>query len=220
MRRASGLQRAAKRALDVLGSALGLVVLSPVLLACSLAVVASMGGPVFFRQARPGRGGRIFTLWKFRTMRAAAPGETWFRTDEERLTRVGRLLRSASLDELPELWNVLKGDMSLVGPRPLLVEYLSKYTAEENRRHEVRPGITGWAQVNGRQRIPFSKRLALDVWYVDHWTVALDIAILARTVAQVFRSGGVVSGQDVDEVDDIGLSADRSRVPPPPEKPG
>lgn len=202
----------AKRLIDVVGALTGLVLLSPVLVAAGLAVGASMGRPVLFTQQRPGRGGRLFTLYKFRTMREAKPGEVWFRTDAERLTGVGRFLRKTSIDELPELWNVLRGEMSLVGPRPLLVEYLPKYTSEEARRHDVRPGITGWAQVNGRQHIPFSKRLALDVWYVENWSLALDLRILFMTVAQLFRPAGVVSGQDVDTVDDIGLSADRDRA--------
>jgi lipopolysaccharide/colanic/teichoic acid biosynthesis glycosyltransferase len=204
--------RAAKRALDVFVSGSALVFGAPVLALSAAAVAMSLGRPVLFRQQRPGLGGRLFTMYKFRTMRPPTPGEKWFRTDEERLTRVGRFLRRTSIDELPELWNVLRGDMSLVGPRPLLMEYLPKYTATENRRHEVKPGITGWAQVNGRQTIPFSRRLELDVWYVDHFTVWLDLAILVRTARQLFRPGEVISGQNVDDVDDIGLSADRRRT--------
>ena len=126
------------------------------------------------------------------------------------MTRVGRFIRKLSLDELPSLWNVLRGEMSLVGPRPLLMEYLPKYTSEQNRRHEVRPGITGWAQVNGRQRIPFSRRLELDVWYVDHWSLMLDIRILFLTFYGLLKPTGVIPGQDVDEIDDLGLSPDRN----------
>lgn|SRR5574341_874726 len=208
----------AKRILDAGCAGAGLVLLSPLLMCAGLAVLISMGRPVLFRQRRPGLGAHIFTIYKFRTMKQASGGETWFRTDEQRLTRVGRFLRATSIDELPELLNVLRGDMSLVGPRPLLVEYLAKYTPEENRRHEVRPGITGWAQVNGRQSIPFSKRIELDVWYVDHWSFWLDLKILAMTAWKVIHPAGVISGQNVDDVDDLGLSADKRRAKPS-EKP-
>ncbi len=207
-----GAHLAVKRVFDIVAAGLGLVVAAPVLGASAVAIRCSLGQPVLFRQRRPGLQGRPFTIYKLRTMREAASGEKiWFRSDEQRLTRLGRFLRATSIDELPELWNVIRGDMSLVGPRPLLMEYLPKYTREENRRHEVRPGITGWAQVNGRQTIPFSRRLALDVWYVDHLTFWLDLKVMGMTVLQVFRRGEVISGQDVDEVDDLGLSADRRR---------
>jgi len=202
-----------KRLLDVLGSSVGLILLSPVLLAAGLAIRLTMGGPVLFRQERLGYKGRSFVLCKFRTMRSPKEGEVWFRSDGERVTGLGRMLRRTSIDELPELWNVLRGEMSLVGPRPLLMEYLEKYTPEEMRRHDGPPGITGWAQVNGRQNILFSERFKLDVWYVDHWTLRLDLRILLRTVTEVFRSEGVVVGQDVDDVDDLGMSADRERQP-------
>ncbi len=147
------LALAVKRLVDVVGAAAGLVVLLPVLAWTSVAVLAIEGAPVLFRQQRPGLNGRPFTILKFRTMRTPRSGEAWFGTDAERITRLGRLLRSTSLDELPELWNVLRGDMSLVGPRPLLMPYLSDYTPEERRRHVARPGITGWAVVNGRHRL-------------------------------------------------------------------
>jgi sugar transferase EpsL len=143
-------------------------------------------------------------------MRHPKPGEVWFRSDDERLTRVGRMIRKLSLDELPSLWNVVRGDMSLVGPRPLLMDYLPKYTPEQNRRHQVRPGITGWAQVNGRQTLLFSRRLELDVWYVDNLSVRLDQRILLQTVFQLFAPTGVVPGQNVDDIDNIGLSADHN----------
>jgi len=198
--------RFVKRTIDVVGAATGLVVLSPIFVVTGAAVVASMGRPIFWRHVRPGKNGEPFTMYKFRTMRPAADGEVWFRTDAERLTHVGRFLRKASIDELPELWNVLRGDMSLVGPRPLLMEYLSRYTPEQKRRHEVQPGITGLAQVNGRQSIPFSRRLSLDVWYVDHWSLALDLKILALTAKQAVFGSGVLSGQNVDDVDDLGLA--------------
>jgi sugar transferase EpsL len=175
----------AKRALDLAGSAAALVVLSPVLALVALAVRIADGRPVLFRQERPGLGGRPFTLVKFRTMRPPRAGEVWYDTDAQRVTRVGRFLRATSLDELPELWNVLRGDMSLVGPRPLLVEYLDHYTPQERRRHEVRPGVTGWAVVTGRNALGFRQRLALDLWYVDHWSLWLDLRILARTAWKV-----------------------------------
>jgi lipopolysaccharide/colanic/teichoic acid biosynthesis glycosyltransferase len=145
-------------------------------------------------------------------MREPRPDEDRYRSDASRVTRLGSFLRKTSLDELPELWNVLRGEMSLVGPRPLLVDYLEKYTPEEARRHDVPPGITGWAQVNGRQNIPFSERLRLDIWYVDHRSLALDILIIARTVGAVFLDAhGAVESAGLDAVDDIGLSADRKR---------
>lgn len=188
--------RAVKRAIDVLGASAGLVLLGPVLLAVAAAIRLTDGAPVLFRQRRPGLHGRIFTILKFRTMRAPRAGEVWFESDAARVTPLGRFLRATSLDELPELLNVLSGDMSLVGPRPLLVEYLDQYTKEQARRHDVRPGITGWAAVNGRHAIPFQDRLALDTWYVDHQSLWLDLRILARTVAQVVRRTDVAETQD------------------------
>jgi lipopolysaccharide/colanic/teichoic acid biosynthesis glycosyltransferase len=188
---------ALKRAMDVAGATAGLVLLSPVLAAAAVAVRASVGKPILFRQVRPGLGGHPFTILKFRTMREPRPGEVWWQTSEQRLTRVGRFLRRTSLDELPELWNVLTGEMSLVGPRPLLVEYLESYTPDERRRHDVRPGITGWAAVNGRHAIRFKERLALDVWYVDHWSLALDLRILLRTVVQVLSRTDVSTTEDL-----------------------
>lgn len=201
-----------KRVFDVFTSVVAAVLLSPVLLGAAVAIRVTMGGPVLFRQERPGYQGRPFTIYKFRTMRSAKDGEVWFRSDGERVTGLGRMLRRTSIDELPELWNVLRGEMSLVGPRPLLMEYLEKYTEEENRRHDAPPGITGWAQINGRQNILFSERFALDVWYVDNWSMGLDLRILVGTVTRVFKREGVVVGQDVDDVDDLGLSSDRERI--------
>lgn len=200
-----------KRALDIVGATAGLTLLAPVLLGSALAIRVTMGSPVLFRQVRPGLSGRPFTIYKFRTMAHATKDEVWFRSDADRLTPLGAFLRRTSIDELPELFNVLRGEMSLVGPRPLLMEYLEKYTPEEGRRHDVLPGITGWAQVNGRQSIKFSERLRLDVWYVDNWSLWLDIRILVRTVLDVFARKDVIPGQDVDDVDDLGLSADRVR---------
>jgi lipopolysaccharide/colanic/teichoic acid biosynthesis glycosyltransferase len=185
-----------KRALDMVGAAAGLVVLSPLLAAIAVALRVTQGAPVLYRQTRPGLGGRPFTIVKFRTMRPTRDGEVWFRTDAERVTRLGKLLRTTSLDELPELWNVLVGDMSLVGPRPLLVEYLGVYTSREHRRHEVRPGITGWAAVNGRNALPFKERLELDVWYVEHRSLLLDLEILALTLHRVVARENAIATKD------------------------
>jgi sugar transferase EpsL len=165
--------------------------LSPVLLITAVVVRLSLGAPVLFRQVRPGRNGRPFTLYKFRTMRDATDAAGHTLPDGERLTNVGRVLRNWSLDELPELWNVVNGDMSLVGPRPLLMEYLALYSTAQARRHNVRPGMTGWAQVNGRNAPSWDERLALDVWYVDHHSLALDLRILVRTIAVVLARHGV-----------------------------
>jgi sugar transferase EpsL len=180
-----------KRAIDVLGATLGLALLGPVLLLIALAVWGSLGRPVLFRQVRPGLHGRPFELLKFRTMTEARDAAGELRSDRERLTRFGKWLRASSLDELPELINVLCGDMSLVGPRPLLLEYLGHYSAEQARRHEVRPGITGWAAVHGRNATSWERRLALDVWYVDHWSLGLDLRILLMTVVKVLRREGI-----------------------------
>jgi lipopolysaccharide/colanic/teichoic acid biosynthesis glycosyltransferase len=192
---------AAKRALDVLGAIAGLILLSPVLALTAVAVLVTEGRPIIFRQERLGLHAKPFTLIKFRTMRAPRPGEVRYQTDALRVTRIGRILRSTSIDELPELWNVLRGEMSLVGPRPLFVEYLDRYTPEEMRRHEMRPGITGWAAVNGRDTARFEERLQLDVWYVDHWSLALDARILARTVSQVLRRTDASAVQDLSAID-------------------
>jgi sugar transferase EpsL len=180
-----------KRALDVIASAAGLLALSPVLGLVALVVRVNLGSPVFFRQVRPGLHGRPFRLVKFRTMRDAAGPDGRPLPDAERLTPFGRFLRASSLDELPELWNVLRGEMSLVGPRPLLTEYLPLYSPRQARRHEVRPGLTGWAQVNGRNALGWKERLELDVWYVEHRSLALDLRILLRTVATVFARRGI-----------------------------
>ena len=185
------LGAAAKRALDVVASASALLVLAPVMAVTAGAVRLSMGSPVLFRQRRPGLHGAPFELVKLRTMRALRPGEDLVATDGSRLTRVGRFLRQQSLDELPTLWNVLKGDMSLVGPRPLLMAYLDRYSPEQARRHLVKPGVTGWAQIHGRNALDWDEKLALDVWYVDHRSFWLDLGILARTVGKVLRKEGI-----------------------------
>ena len=181
----------AKRIVDIVGVGIGLLLLSPVILVVALLIWRRMGRPVFFCQTRPGLHGKPFEMIKFRTMRDAMDAEGNPLADAERLTRLGRLLRSTSLDELPELWNVLKGEMSLVGPRPLLMEYLPLYSPEQARRHEVRPGVTGWAQVNGRNAISWDEKFALDVWYVDNRTIWLDIKIIWLTILKVVKRDGI-----------------------------
>lgn len=201
------LQRVLKRAVDVAASSAGLALTGPVMAGASCAILMTMGRPILFRQKRPGQNGKVFTLFKFRTMREPKPGEAWLRTDANRTTVVGAFLRKTSLDELPSLLNVLKGDMSLVGPRPLLVDYLSQYTQRQARRHEVPSGITGWAQVNGREAIPFSQRLELDVWYVENWSLLLDLKILLRTIGVTASgSGHYDGGATLESVDDLGFS--------------
>ena len=180
-----------KRAFDLTASALGLIILSPLLLILAVLVRVNLGSPVLFRQERPGLNEKIFRLYKFRSMKDAEDSSGKPLPDEKRLTRFGRILRASSLDELPELFNVLKGEMSLVGPRPLLVRYLDLYSPEQHRRHEVLPGITGWAQVNGRNAISWQEKFRLDVWYVDHWTPLLDLKILLMTVKKVFIHEGI-----------------------------
>ena len=180
-----------KRLLDIVGSTTGLILLSPVLLIVTLLIRYQMGAPVLFRQIRPGLNGKPFQMVKLRTMRAATGPDGAPLPDSERLTRLGRFLRSSSLDELPELWNVLKGDTRRVGPRPLLVDYLPLYSPEQARRHEVRPGITGWAQVNGRNAISWEEKFALDVWYVDNRTLRLDLGIIWMTIRKVLKREGI-----------------------------
>ncbi len=180
-----------KRAFDVVVSALALIVLSPILLVVALLVRLKLGRPVFFTQERPGLHGRPFTLVKFRTMRDSPSDPTDGSADGERLDPFGSKLRSTSLDELPELWNVLRGDMSLVGPRPLLMHYLPLYTERQGRRHEVRPGVTGWAQINGRNATPWPERLEMDVWYVENRSFLLDLKILALTIPRALQRSGV-----------------------------
>ena len=197
MRRCSGsrvsrVADAVKRLIDVVAAGLGLLILSPVLLIVALLVRVKLGSPVLFRHERPGLHGKPFMLVKFRSM-VDADGKL---TDNERLTPFGRRLRSTSLDELPELWNVLKGDMSLVGPRPLMPQYLERYSPEQARRHDVRPGLTGWAQVNGRNALTWPDKLALDVWYVDHRSLVLDAKILFMTLAHIVRPRGIGPGGD------------------------
>ena len=186
-----GMQRVAKRALDVAVSGVLLLVLLPCLVLLWLLVKFKLGSPAIFRQPRPGLRGVPFTIYKFRTMTDARDADGNLLPDAARMTKFGDLLRSLSLDELPELVNVLTGEMSLVGPRPLRMQYLGRYTAEQMRRHDVPPGITGWAQINGRNTLTWEQRFELDVWYVDHWSFWLDIQILFKTLSQVIRREGV-----------------------------
>ena len=180
-----------KRLTDLLGAVAGLILLSPLIAMAALAIRLRMGRPVMFVQERPGFQGRPFRMYKFRTMLDAHDANGRPLPDAERLTALGRFLRSTSIDELPGLWSVLKGDMSLVGPRPLLMSYLPLYSPEQARRHEVRPGITGWAQVKGRNNLSWEQKFALDVWYVDNRSLALDIKILFMTMAKVVRRDGI-----------------------------
>ena len=177
-----------KRLFDIVVASASIVILSPLIAATAALIAWRLGRPVLFRQVRPGLGGKPFELVKFRTMR---PFSERHRTDAERLTPLGRFLRSSSLDELPELWNVLKGEMSLVGPRPLLMEYIPLYSERQARRHEVRPGLTGWAQINGRNALSWTDKFELDVWYVDHRSFWLDIRILWRTLIAVLKRDGI-----------------------------
>jgi lipopolysaccharide/colanic/teichoic acid biosynthesis glycosyltransferase len=185
-----------KRGMDIVVASTALIVLSPVFLLLAILVARDLGTPVLFRQQRPGRNGNGFVMIKFRTMRDAVDKAGRPLPDAARLTRFGRLLRASSLDELPELWNVLKGEMSLVGPRPLLMQYLPRYTPEQNRRHEVRPGVTGWAQVNGRNAISWEQKFAFDVWYVDNRSLWLDLKIMVMTLGKVLKASGISADGD------------------------
>lgn len=193
-----------KRCIDTVSAVVLLACLSPLVAIVAAAVRIRMGRPILYRQVRIGMGEKPFTLIKFRTMRAPSAEEDELTTDAERTPPLGRLLRASSLDELPTLINVLRGEMSLVGPRPLLPEYLALYTPEERRRHLVRPGITGLAQVSGRQDLTFRQRFALDVQYVDNMSLRQDLRILAKTLRAVLSSDGVHTGQSFSSVDDIG----------------
>ncbi len=180
-----------KRLFDLLVSAGGLILLSPLLLLLAALVRIFIGAPVFFRQQRPGLGGQPFWILKFRTMKDSRDSAGNLLPDAQRLTRLGRLLRAASLDEVPELFNVLRGEMSLVGPRPLLMKYLPLYSPEQARRHTMPPGITGWAQINGRNALTWPEKFRLDLWYVEHWSFGLDMKILLLTFGKVFRREGI-----------------------------
>jgi sugar transferase EpsL len=202
--------RIIKRALDVVFSAAALSLLSPLLLVISILVRLSMGCPILFRQQRPGYRGVPFLAFKFRSMTDQRDREGRHLPDAERMTSLGRFLRRYSLDELPQLWNVLRGDMSLVGPRPLLMQYLGRYTPEQARRHSVPQGITGWTQVNGRNDLPWEEKLALDVWYVDHWSLSLDLHILALTFRNVVWGQGIAHEGSVTMPEFMGTTSSSS----------
>ncbi len=193
--RQSGWRLAIKRSVDILGAAGGLLVLAPVVALSALAVRCSMGTPILFKQQRPGRNGKPFVLCKFRTMLDSVDANGKPLSDAARLTNAGALLRTLSLDELPQLWNVLRGEMSLVGPRPLLMQYLERYTPRQARRHEVLPGITGWAQVHGRNALTHEQKFELDVWYVENWSLRLDAQVLWLTLSTLLRRSGIAAPQ-------------------------
>lgn len=202
-----------KRIVDIAVSAVLLILFSPVIAATALLVRLGLGSPVLFRQTRPGRGGSPFILFKFRTMK------TGDGSDGERLTTLGRKIRSLSLDELPQLWNVLRGDMSLVGPRPLLMQYLPRYSPEQARRHEMRPGITGWAQINGRNTVAWDERFRMDVWYIDHWSLSLDVKILFKTAHRVLSRSGVTAPGEATMTEFMGNPAPAPRSARCPKSP-
>jgi sugar transferase EpsL len=207
-------KRVLKRALDVVVSAFGLVLLSPVLLGVAVMVWRERRGPILFRQQRPGYKGLPFLALKFRSMTDERDEQGRLLPDEERITQLGAFLRRSSLDELPQFWNVLRGDMSLVGPRPLLMHYLDRYTPEQARRHLVPPGITGWTQVNGRNDLPWGKKLALDVWYVNHWSLSLDLRILWITVWKVLKGEGIAAEGSATMPEFMGTEAASAKEPP------
>jgi sugar transferase EpsL len=205
-----GLPLKVKRTVDLIVSFVLLTVFSPLLFAVGILLFLTIGRPILFRQRRAGRYGRPFIVYKFRTMRDERGAQGQPVADRERLTQLGRLLRLFSIDEFPQLWNVLRGDMSLVGPRPLLMQYLERYSAEEMQRHEVNPGITGWAQVNGRNATSWQERFALDVWYVENWSLALDAGILVRTLWTVLAGEGVAHGGHVTMPEFLGSGRNKS----------
>lgn len=205
------MARHIKRLFDRSAALAALLLFAPLLALVAIAVRVGLGSPVIFRQGRGGQHGKRFEILKFRTMTDARDAAGRLQSDAARLTRLGRFLRSTSLDELPSLWNILLGEMSFVGPRPLLASYLGRYRSNHARRHEVLPGLTGWAQINGRNDLPFSRRFELDIWYVDHWSLALDFKILIMTVARVLRRRGIGNDADFTQIDDVGL-IDRRRA--------
>ena len=205
------MKDALKRGFDLCISLVVGVLLLPVLIGVAALVRSRMGSPVLFKQQRPGLNGKPFNMYKFRTMLEAHDAQGNLLSDAERLTPLGRFLRSSSLDELPELYNVLRGEMSLVGPRPLLMEYLERYTPEQARRHEVRPGVTGWAQVNGRNAIGWDKKFELDVWYVDNRSLALDLKILCLTVFKVLKREGISAANEATMSKFMGTVGDSGR---------
>lgn len=211
-----------KRLLDLALTLPGLVLISPIMVLIALSIWLVEGRPVLFRQARPGYKGRIFTLYKFRTMRNLVDDQGRPLADARRISPLGRFLRTTSLDELPELFNVLRGEMSLVGPRPLLVAYLERYSPEQARRHDVLPGIAGWAQVNGRNALSWEDKFRLDVWYVDHWSLGLDLRILAITLWKVLKREGINQPGEATVQEFMGNAAEAQTggSPSSPSEPG
>ena len=195
-----------KRYFDLALTILGFAAISPLIVIIVAIVKTVLGDPIFFRQFRPGINGKLFTLYKFRTMTNALDGNNALLPDAQRLTKLGKFLRATSMDELPELYNVLKGDMSIVGPRPLLIQYLDRYTPEQARRHEVKPGLTGWAQVNGRNAISWEEKFKLDVWYVDNQTFLLDVKIILLTIKKVLLREGISADGEATMAEFMGCS--------------
>src|SRR4051812_14270508 len=208
----AGVQLALKRALDIVAAGLGLLLLWPILLAIAIVVRLTMGSPVLFSQVRPGLHGEPFRIYKFRTMTSACDAAGRLLPDEQRLTKFGSFLRSTSIDELPQLLNVVRGDLSLVGPRPLLMQYLDRYTPAQARRNDVLPGITGWCQVNGRNELEWEQKFALDTWYVENWSFALDLKILLQTALSVIRRDGISSEGHVTMPEFMGSRAVREHA--------
>ena len=194
-----------KRLIDIATGALGIMLFSIIIFLTAIFIYITMGRPIFFVQTRPGLNEKLFKLWKFRTMKTPINGEEWLFSDGDRITPIGKIIRKYSIDELPQFWNLLKGDLSLVGPRPLLKEYLPVYTKRQRHRHDVKPGITGWAQINGRNKLSLSERRELDVWYVENWSIALDIKIIFKTMGQVITGKDVVVVSKMSSVDDQGF---------------
>lgn len=200
-----------KRFFDLAAVIPSVIILSPLLILIGIFVRMRIGSPVLFRQVRPGLRGKPFTIYKFRTMTDERDADGCLLPDSERLMKLGRFLRSTSLDELPELFNVIKGDMSIVGPRPLLIQYLDRYTPEQARRHEVKPGLTGWAQVNGRNAITWEEKFALDVWYVDNWSLWLDVKIIAMTIMSVLKREGISQEGEATAAEFMGQNSRKNR---------
>jgi sugar transferase EpsL len=194
-----------KRLIDITAGILGIIIFGLIIFLTAISIYITMGRPVFFVQSRPGLKEKLFKLWKFRSMKIPSSDEKRLFSDKERITSIGRIIRKYSIDELPQLWNLLKGDLSLVGPRPLLKEYLSVYTRRQKYRHDVKPGITGWAQINGRNKIMLSERRELDVWYVENWSIVLDIKIIFISMWQVIRGKDVKVISKMSSVDDQGF---------------
>jgi sugar transferase EpsL len=201
-----------KRDVDVVGALAALTALAPAMIVLAALIRLKLGAPVLFRQQRPGLMGRPFTILKFRTMTNEVDEQGNLLPDEKRMTLLGRFLRNTSLDELPELFNVIKGDMSIVGPRPLLMQYLPRYTPEQARRHEVRPGLTGWAQVNGRNAISWEEKFEFDVWYVDHQSFWLDLKIIGKTIKKVLKREGISAVGKATMPEFMGTELSRSRM--------